>query len=568
MNSRPGHSLSCGPHDARLAMLGLLAVFVPSGMAAAADGSTLAATHAYGWWSVAPPVVAIVAAAVSRRVLPALLLGVFTGALILADFRPLLAIGTTLETHLWGALVDEDHLRVFAFTSLMGAMAGLLNRSGGMHGLVDRILPWAGTRRGAQMTTWGLGLVVFFDDFANTVLLGNTVRPMTDRLRISRAKLAYLVDSTAAPVAGLAIVSTWVATEVSYIEQGLEEVGIAGQGFAIFMATIPYRFYVLWSLAFVAMVAWLGRDFGPMLAAERTAADGKSLGLRDPAGALRGVLEPAAYAPRRMMNAVVPIVTVLVAVLAMFYYTGTQSLAEDPEAAVTVQSILGGCDPYSSLLYGALAGVLVATGMVRAQGILDGEQIREALAAGARTMLPGLGVLWLAWSLSAVTQHDYLDTGEFLGALVARVVTPGLLPTLVFVLSAAISFATGTSWGTMAIVVPLSIRVAANFIAAGGTAITADDPLLVATVGSVLAGAIFGDHCSPISDTTVLSSQASGCNHLEHVATQLPYAAVVGIASILFGTLPVGYGVPVWPLSIVGLGALALWLRVVGRKVE
>ncbi len=247
---------------------------VPCDVAAAqADTATASsAVHPFGWLSLLPPLLVIFLAIATGRIVVSLILGVFVGALISAGGNPLIAVAGALETHLWQALADPDHLRVFVFTLLMGAMVGVMHRSGGMHGLVDSLLRWVTSRRRAHLTTWLLGLIIFFDDYANTLLLGGTLRPMTDRFRISREKLAYLVDSTAAPVAGLALVSTWVAGEVGYIQAGLDELGAAADqldAFGVLVATLPYRFYVLWALVFVALVGWTGRDFGPMLAAER-----------------------------------------------------------------------------------------------------------------------------------------------------------------------------------------------------------------------------------------------------------------------------------------------------------
>ena len=231
--------------------------------------------HPYGWLSLLPPITAIVLAIATRRVLLSLLLGIFAGALLLAGGNPFAAIGDGLELHLWSALTDHDNLRVFAFTLLMGAMVGVVSRAGGMRGLVNAISPWAANRRRGQLVTWLLGLLIFFDDYANTLLLGSTLRPLCDRLKISREKLAFLVDSAAAPVAGLALVSTWVAAEISYVQDGLINAGADHiNAFNLFVASIGYRFYVLWMLMFVPLIGWLGRDFGPMLRAERSCVSG------------------------------------------------------------------------------------------------------------------------------------------------------------------------------------------------------------------------------------------------------------------------------------------------------
>ncbi|MEX0936969.1 MAG: Na+/H+ antiporter NhaC family protein [Pirellulales bacterium] len=566
--------------------------------------------HPYGWLSLLPPVVAIVLAIVTRRVVLSLLLGVFAGALITTGGAPLRAVADTLEIHLWKTLVEEDKLRVFAFTTMMGAMVGVINRSGGMRGLVEAVSTWANNRRRGQLTAWALGLLVFFDDYANTVLLGSTLRPLTDRLRISREKLAYLVDSTAAPVAGLALVSTWVAGEISYVQEGLDKIqpAIEVSAFNLFLLSIPYRFYVLWTLVFVAMVAWLQRDFGPMHQAETDAVrDGVSdvrTGTRngDAEPPLPDPTQPDPRTPSRWYNAVIPVVVTVAGILWLMYITGLDATApEDAVGARGAMNIFGNADAYYALVWGSLAGLLTAVVLGRAQRLMTGPQTLAVAGAGARLMLPALVILWLASALSSLTGNapykgdvvptaeaaveedgaaagttgadSYplryrLYTGEYLGMLMGDRLAAPLLPTVVFILAAGTAFATGTSWGTMGILMPLVVPLCYGVLRAGGAVVSPEDPILLASVGGVLAGAIFGDHCSPISDTTILSSQASGCDHIAHVRTQLPYALTVAVVAIVCGTLPVGYGVPVWPLLAIGCVVMWLCLMLAGRKVS
>lgn len=575
--------------------------------------------HPYGWLSLAPPLLAVLLAIVTRRILASLLLGIFCGVLILQGGNLVAAVGVTLEGYLWQSLVKPDNMRVYVFTALMGAMIGVVHRSGGMHGLVARIAPLAGTRRRGQLATWALGLVVFFDDYANCLLLGNTMRPICDRLRISREKLAYLVDCTAAPVAGLALVSTWVATEIGYINEGYSGVGLGDNlGFGIFVSSIPYRFYPLLALAFVVLTAASTRDFGPMLAAERRAAEG--LGFADEDGFVqedpRLRHDPAQ--PRRWINAVAPIVAVLAVVLALIVWTGRNAaLADRPveaaaggpttaagddvasaeagdvgengsgvrqqatidEAAASPvpswREIFNSGDSYLALVYGAAAGLLTAVLLTRWQGIADWSQIGEAAWTGARLVVPAMLILWLASSLKDVTRgpapgesiRAALDTASYVGEQL-RFAPLWLLPTIVFLTASVVAFATGTSWGAMGILMPLSIGVAWRLLQQSQPEAPPDDPLMLAVVGSVLAGAIFGDHCSPISDTTVLSSAASGCNHFAHVWTQLPYALTVAAVCVVCGALPVALGVSPWLCLLAGLAALVLIMFGVGRKVS
>jgi len=532
----------------------------------------------YGWLSLAPPVVAIGLAIATRRVLASLLLGIAVGCLILKDWsvnwNPLTAIADMMESHLWVSLSDPDHLRVFAFTALMGAMIGVIHKCGGMQGVVNVLAPLARSRRGGQIMTWVLGLVIFIDDYANALLLGNTMRPLTDRLRISREKLAYLVDSTAAPVSGLAVISTWVAGEIGYIESGFANLKLEHgpvDGFGIFIATIPYRFYVLWALLLVPLIGLLGRDFGPMLTAERRQ------WLRGPedepqgSGAQSASGDPARAVPQRWFNAVIPILITLAVTVWLLVVTGRGSMPAGGDPASVWQTLIqvfGKGDSYLSLVYGSLAGLGSAMLLGLIQKLHHVDELRAAAWSGAQLVVPALAILWLAWALSGITGKDNLGTGEYLGALLQQRIDIRWMPTMVFVLASLVAFSTGTSWGTMGILMPIVVGATYRMLQSQTGGVDPSSTLMTASIGSVLAGAIFGDHCSPISDTTVLSSQASGCNHVAHVWTQMPYALLVAGVSIVCGTLPVGFGAPVWICLSGGSAALVVLVFVLGRRVE
>ncbi len=560
--------------------------------------------HPYGWLSLAPPVVAIVLAIATRRAVLSLMAGIFCGALLTTGGQPLTALYDTCEIHLWPTFIDPGKLRVFSFTLLMGAMIGVVCRSGGMQGLIGLISPFAKTRRGGQIVTWLLGLIVFFDDYANTLLLGNTLRPLFDRLKISREKLAYLVDSTAAPVAGLALVSTWVAVEIEYVRDGLEMLGPDSQLQAIdlFIGSIPYRFCVLAALFLVPLIALTGRDFGPMLKAERRRLGEDASDVdEDP---LMAKSSEGTAPPARWYNAVLPIALTLAVVMALLYITGLQALGPIAEGDTPEwRDILKDAKSSLALQYGSLAGLCLAMFLARVQGLLSGQAILDAVGGGVKVVLPAILILWCASAMSRMTssksfegvatqtayefQDHRLYTGEFLTQLVlpdgeagggedgggedASVgldLTVKLLPTAVFLLAAVLSFSTGTSFGTMGILMPMAVTLTHSVLHAHQGGVTASDPILLACIGSVLAGAIFGDHCSPISDTTILSSQACGCDHIAHVVTQLPYALTVAVVVVLCGTLPIGWGLSVWlllPLQLVGLVAV---LMIAGKPVD
>ena len=601
--------------------------------------------HPYGIWSVAPPVVAIVLAIATRRIVMSLVLGVFAGALLMARGDLLLAVYETWETHLWNTLIDPGKLRVFSFTLLMGALVGVITRSGGMRGLIGLVTPWARNRRRGQLATYGLGLLVFFDDYANTILIGNTMRPIADRLRISREKLAYLVDSTAAPVAGVALISTWIAVELDYIASGLASVPElkSANPFELFIATLPYRFYVWGALVFVPLTAILGRDFGPMLQAERRAValgsggidameatDSSGVceagGVCDASGAIETARQAGLQRVSAWYHAAVPLLVTLSLVVYFLITTGLHALESTGElrqapvfqqtpvelevvgevggeglaTTASLRDIIGAADSTIALQYGALIGLFVAMGMAFAARLMRWSEAVDAALGGARLVIPAIAILWAASALSRMTtdqpvdgressgDYDFRDhrlyTADYLGGILAgqglragssdatAVNGPGYsvrwLPTIVFVISAAVAFSTGTSWGTMGILIPMVFPLARALMLRDGIAVTEAEPVLLATVAGVLAGAIFGDHCSPISDTTVLSSQSSGCDHLAHVWTQMPYAVAVGVVSIVLGTIPLGFGVSVlWllPLQFIALFAL---LRLFGKPID
>lgn len=553
--------------------------------------------HPYGWWSIAPPVVAIVLAIATRRVLFALFAGLAVGSLILASGNPVTATIDLLENQLWQSTIQPDKLRVYAFSMTLSAMIGVIQVSGGMRGMVNLLTPWASSRRSGQIVVYLTGMLVFFDDYANCLLIGGTMRPTCDRLRISREKLSFLVDATAAPVAGLAIVSTFIAIELEYIREGISNLDpqlAAGLNpFELFLACIPYRFYVIQMLLFLPMVALIKRDFGPMLAAERRALAGEAPAWARSDFAVDPYDDGQGIRTSHWSNAIVPLAVTLATTLWLIYATGAARVAaSSPNLAgfARFRAAFGSGDSSLALYYGGLAGLFVAVVLARWRERLPGKRIAWAAGTGAKMVLPALLILMLAGTMSRMTgnksvggapttqafehQHERLYTGDFLKGVLISVSENTehdltvWLPTVVFVLACTIAFCTGTSYGTMGILIPMVIPLATALTEATTPQDLAANPIFLCAMGSVLAGAIFGDHCSPISDTTILSALASGCDHMAHVNTQLPYALAVGTVAILFGTLPIGFGISVWLLLGLQLLILAGLLLLVGKRVE
>ncbi len=502
------------------------------------------------WWSLIPPFVAIVLAIWLKEVISALLLGVFAGALVLANGNPFAAFLRTIDTHILHQLVppdgSADHMKAVLFTLMLGGMIGVMSSSGGTRALVDRLTRYAKSREHGQVMTWLLGLVVFFDDYANTLLVGSTMRSVSDRLRISREKLAFLVDSTAAPVAGLAIVSTWVGVEVGYIQSALEQLG--GQpdvaASSLFLSSIPYRFYPILLLFFVGAVAWTGRDFGPMRKREAELALNPHLPDEDEK---TSQTNPGSQSPPKIAiyNATIPLCALLAGI--------TTGYALDVDA-------------YDFLMCSAFGAVLVAGLTAVSLRLLSLTETVEAGLSGMKSMLIAVVILVLAWTVAGLCDSEHLNSAGFIIDGLGENLSSRWMPAIAFVIAAGVSFATGSSFATMGLLMPLCITLTYSLMT--GEAFVdglLTHPYLLGTIGAVLAGSIWGDHCSPISDTTVLSSAAAGCDHLSHVATQMPYAMTVGLVALFGGYLPIAFGVSPWITLPLSLAVLFGILHLIGR---
>ena len=530
-----------------------------------------------GWFSILPPLIAIVLALVFKEVITALLAGIWLGALAVAGYNPLQATWRLVDQYVVPALsnTDSGHTQIVVFSLMLGGMVGIISRNGGTRGVVRAVAPLARNRRRGKIATSLAGLGIFFDDYANTLVVGNTMRPITDGLKVSREKLAYLVDSTAAPVAALVPVSTWVGYEVSLIAGGLDAASAEASGadaaflaelspYTVFLETIPYLFYPLLALAFVFLTSYMNRDFGPMARAEaRAASDGGVLrpGSRPAAEISESFVNSKEGVPERWWNAGLPVATVVLVVLGGLYTSGRAEVGAD----ASLRDVFGAADPFMTLLWGSLSGCLVAAVLSISQRLLDVKECIDGWLGGVKAMLIAMVILTLAWSLGAVTQD--VGTAAYVSQLLGGNLPLFLLPALVFITSGAMAFATGTSWTTMAILIPLVIPLTVSLAGGTGFADGSVYGILLATTSSVLAGAIWGDHCSPISDTTVLSSTAAACDHVDHVRTQLPYAVLVGAVGLVLGSLGTSLGLPTWVALLGGVAILAICLRIFGTPI-
>lgn len=526
-----------------------------------------------GWLSIVPPIVAIGLALAFRHVLVSLAVGIFSGALILYHWHPVTAFARSIDSIVVPAVADLDHAKIIVFSMLLGAMVAVISRSGGTQGIVDRLRNYATTARRGQVAAWLMGIVIFFDDYANTLIVGSTMRPITDRLRVSREKLAYIVDSTAAPVASVFPISTWIGFEVGLIAASFTQLGIPFNPYLTFIESIPFRFYPIFALVLGFAIAFACRDFGPMLRAELRASEtGQVVALGDTplADYSSSALAPPADKPRRAINALLPILVVIGVAIGGMYVSGASTLnrADYPGTTTWLREVFSNASSLDSLLWASLSAVIVALLLALVQRLLTLTQAMEAIVEGFKSMLLAICVLVLAWGIGKITGE--LHTADFVVGVTQDILSPHWLPVLIFVVSAAISFATGTSWGTMAILMPLVIPVAHRLSLATGSAVGTDayHLLLLGTISSVLAGSVWGDHCSPISDTTILSSMGAGCDHIAHVRTQLPYALAIGALGMLIGDIPTAFGLSPWISIATGMTVIIAGVFLFGKRSD
>jgi Na+/H+ antiporter NhaC len=517
-----------------------------------------APAEAGAWYSVAPPLTAVCLALATRRLLLSLTLAVLLGGLLVTLPRQGVAqpqswqqgLSTAAEFVI-AAGSDTDHAFILGSVVLMLGMIVLAIATGGFAGLAAGLARIARGRRSTQGATVLVGLVLFFDDYANSVLIGSTMRPLTDQQRISRAKLAFLIDATAAPVAGVALVSTWIGYEVGLFREVSQQLQLGRDGFAMFLDALSFRFYCWLMILFLLINSLMDRDFGLMGRVQQEAAAG-----RDPS---RVPQEPTAPVTirRNPWAALAPLSVFVGGILLGLWLDGGGPARLQEEGRQLWQigywrDVLSGVTRSVQVIAMAAIAAL-CTGIVSARLIagLRARTILRCLGQGLRLSLYPCLILLMAWSLQR--SCDALQTGEFLAITLRGNIAPFLFPVLLFILAAAISFATGTSWGTMAILIPTAIPVAFQIDQQTYGLIT------IMSLGAVLDGAIFGDHCSPISDTTILSATSSGCPLLLHTSTQLPYGLVVAAAAILLGYLPAALWQWPWAVSLLA-GLVLFWV--------
>lgn len=528
------------------------------------------------WTSLAPPLLAVLVALFFRSMVFALLSAFVAGSFLSFGLNPLVVATLAFHDYVWLTLTSSFNLYIFLFLFTLVGLVHLISRNGGLAGLVEGLGRFATSRRKALITIGGAGVVMFFDDYSNTVVLGNTMRKLSDKWRISREKLAYLVDSTTSPVAGLAVLSTWIAFEAMLLGGEAEALGIELSGYEIFLEMMPMRFYCIGTLIFLFMSSAMGRDFGPMLRAERRALEeDKPAGDSDEPFGIKAAesSEPKADTPRRWYNAAAPILSVVLGILGGILFLGRYRILEEGgrfslfsfadwrEAFGVTVSGSSGAGAMPILFLAAAFGTLVAFALTLGQKLMSVRESCRAFVSGMPTLWMAIYILLMTWAMRAICED--LGTAQYLIEWLGDDMPVWTLPLFTFAVAAAMSFATGTSWGAMGILIPIILPLAFSL----GAYETGGGIVFFLTAAAILDGAIFGDHCSPISDTTALSSISSGCDHIAHVKTQLLYALTTMTLSGLIGYLAVGGSMPLWlfyvlfPLAAYGV------LRFIGQRV-
>jgi Na+/H+ antiporter NhaC len=519
------------------------------------------------WYSIVPPVLAISLAFLTRHVLLSLGIAVIVGGfLTTVPQSPVSATAwlggfESVGVFIADAVTNKTNMQILAFIPLIFVMVEIVIVSGGFKGIILWLLRWIRGGKSAQLATALMGILCFIDDYTNAIVVGSMMQPITDRFRVSRAKLAFLVDATSAPIAGLAVVSTWIAYEVSLLNAVGQELGIAKSGYSMFFDALSFRFYCLLMIGFIFMHILWGRDFGPMKTAEKLARSSTP----DTGSSPSIEYQVSHIEQGRARNALIPLAGLL-----LFHFTGLwidgggpARLAEGGSLVSLAywREVIGNAQNSPLVLaFAALFGLILALFCARFFGRLSVRVMFRCFWPGIKRAALPFVILILAWSLKNCC--DSLRTGKFLTLILAEKVSPYWFPPVLFFVASVTSFATGTSYGTMAILIPTGIPIA--FALDGGSyGLTT-----MISIGAVLDGAIFGDHCSPISDTTIMSSIASSCGLIDHVRTQLPYSLLVAGLALLFAYLPSTLGLaPGWSF-LLAIFVMGCFFAIFTRQVK
>lgn len=445
-------------------------------------------------WALLPPVIAIILALLTKEVYSSLLIGIFAGAMLYCGFHPLTSVEIIFDimAEKIGSNVD-----ILLFLVFLGIIVALVTKSGSSKAYGSWASKAIKSERGALLATSCLGVLIFVDDYFNCLTVGTVMRPVTDRYKVTRAKLAYIIDATAAPVCIIAPISSWAAAVGSSLPEGS---GI--DGFSLFLQTIPFNFYALFTMVFVLFIIITGIDFSKMKAFELSGETGMDASATE---------EDTEISDKgTVKDLVLPILFLIASCITCMLYTGGFFTGE------TLVNAFANCSSARSLSLGSFITIVFIALLYLPRKIITFNEFCDCFVKGFKAMTSAIMILCLAWSLSGICSSDYLNIGGFVSAIVSQYTfIASMIPFLFFIISLGLAFATGTSWGTFGILIPIAVAIFGN------------SSMLVLSVAAILSGAVCGDHISPISDTTILSSAGAQCNHIVHVSTQIPYALTV-----------------------------------------
>ncbi len=459
-------------------------------------------------WALVPPVIAIALALITKEVYSSLFFGILTGALLFSGYHFEGTINHIFVDGIISVLSDSYNVGILCFLVILGAMVQLMNRSGGSAAFGDWASKHIKTRAGAQLATIALGCLIFIDDYFNCLTVGSVMRPVTDKHKISRAKLAYLIDSTAAPICIIAPISSWAAAVSGFVE--------GENGMSLFLQTIPYNFYALLTIAMMILMVVLKVDFGPMHQHEINAIEHHDL-YTTPERPFENAADEARREGGHLIDMLVPIFSLVICCVVGMIYTGGFF------SGVSFIDSFAGSDASVGLVFGSFCALVITLAFYLIRNVLSFNECMDCLPEGFKQMVPAILILTLAWSLKAMT--DSLGAKEFVAGVVQGSAKNFLqfLPVIIFMIAIGLSFATGTSWGTFGILIPIVVACFQGI----------DHNMMILSMSACMAGAVCGDHCSPISDTTIMSSAGAQCLHINHVSTQIPYALTAAISSAI-----------------------------------
>lgn len=512
------------------------------------DLSTVTSPYYATYLALLPPVIAIILALITKEVFSSLLVGVLTGALLAMDFDPVGTLTAVVSDGFIASVADSWNAGILMFLVLLGMMVALINKAGGSRAFGSWAQSHVKTRVGAQLCTFALGVLIFVDDYFNCLTVGSVMRPVADSKNISRAKLAYLIDATAAPVCMIAPISSWAAAVAGVV--------VSVKGLTLFIKAIPYNFYSLLTIVMVLAITLLRFDFGPMKRHERNALKGDIFSEGEKH---TGDGEEAEYnAKGRVIDLILPVAFLILACILGMVYTG--GLFD----GVSFVDAFADCDASTGLALGSAVAVIFTVIYLIARRVISFKDAMAALPKGFCAMVPAILILCFAWTLNGVT--GTLGAAVYVHGVMANAAQglTMLLPAIIFLVACFLAFATGTSWGTFGILIPI---VTALFQVGADSSIP---ELMVIGISACLAGAVCGDHCSPISDTTIMASAGAQCNHVNHVSTQLPYA--ITVAAVSFVSFIIAGFVQNWmiclPLSVLLMIGTLLVIRAVSGRLD